>query len=221
MILFAANRGIVAASNAGIAATSPTMSAFSTRTTCWRARAAAVRAGDREESTRSTCSRRGPHRRTRRGSGRSSIRVESRAARTTNCVRTVCWSSGLLQALVGFREGMDGVQTGTWHIRIAEAVPADRIHHLPEVLYHWRCTKARLPPAPTKRIGCWKSSGRSSSTAPRAPARVGGRRFRCLAAGASASRQVVRVPARRWLWSRAGVHRASRRASLKSTLHRP
>lgn len=41
---------------------------------------------------------------------------------------------------VGFREGFDGSQDWDFALRVLEAEPGAKVHHIPFVLYHWRQT---------------------------------------------------------------------------------
>ncbi len=43
-----------------------------------------------------------------------------------------------LRRVGGFREGFEGAQDWDLFLRVADAVPAATIHHVPHVLYHWR-----------------------------------------------------------------------------------
>lgn len=43
-----------------------------------------------------------------------------------------------LRAVGGFRVGFEGAQDWDLALRITDHVPAERIHHIPRVLYHWR-----------------------------------------------------------------------------------
>jgi len=44
----------------------------------------------------------------------------------------------LLEKIGGLRAGFDGSQDYDLALRAAAAIPADRIRHIPEILYHWR-----------------------------------------------------------------------------------
>ena len=43
-----------------------------------------------------------------------------------------------LRAVGGFRVGVEGSQDWDLALRVVETIPADRIRHVPRVLYHWR-----------------------------------------------------------------------------------
>ncbi len=43
-----------------------------------------------------------------------------------------------LRAIGGFREGYEGSQDWDLTLRFVEQLEADRVHHLPKILYHWR-----------------------------------------------------------------------------------
>jgi GT2 family glycosyltransferase len=47
----------------------------------------------------------------------------------------------LVQDVGGFRVGLEGSQDHDLAIRIAEHLPANLIHHIPHILYHWRITE--------------------------------------------------------------------------------
>ncbi|UYO53121.1 glycosyltransferase family 2 protein [Rhodopseudomonas palustris] len=48
------------------------------------------------------------------------------------------YRKSLLDAIGGFREGYEGSQDYDLALRGAGATTPDRIHHIPEILYHWR-----------------------------------------------------------------------------------
>jgi GT2 family glycosyltransferase len=48
----------------------------------------------------------------------------------------------LFEALGGFRKGLEGAQDWDLFLRVSSASTAERIHHIPHVLYHWRATSA-------------------------------------------------------------------------------
>jgi glycosyltransferase involved in cell wall biosynthesis/LmbE family N-acetylglucosaminyl deacetylase len=51
-----------------------------------------------------------------------------------------CYRKSWLDAVGGFREGLDGSQDYDLALRIIEKIPAAQIIHIPHVLYHWRIT---------------------------------------------------------------------------------
>lgn len=48
------------------------------------------------------------------------------------------YRTGLMRAVGGFREGYEGAQDYDLALRCIEAVPAQQVLHIPQVLYHWR-----------------------------------------------------------------------------------
>lgn len=48
------------------------------------------------------------------------------------------YRKSLLDSIGGFREGFEGSQDYDLALRSAHATTPDRIHHIPEILYHWR-----------------------------------------------------------------------------------
>jgi O-antigen biosynthesis protein len=48
------------------------------------------------------------------------------------------YRTNVLRAVGGFRTGVEGSQDWDLALRVAEQVPASTIHHIPDVLYHWR-----------------------------------------------------------------------------------
>ena len=48
------------------------------------------------------------------------------------------YRTALVRAVGGFREGFEGSQDWDLALRVIERLPAEAIHHLPRVLYHWR-----------------------------------------------------------------------------------
>ncbi len=59
----------------------------------------------------------------------------------------------------GFREGFDGSQDWDLLLRLVERVPAEAIHHIPRVLYHWRGTGGSFSQAQSVRA--WNAGRRA------------------------------------------------------------
>lgn len=56
-----------------------------------------------------------------------------------NCISHLgVFRTSRLRQVGGFREGLEGCQDWDVALRVAEAIPASRICHIPKVLYHWR-----------------------------------------------------------------------------------
>jgi glycosyltransferase involved in cell wall biosynthesis/LmbE family N-acetylglucosaminyl deacetylase len=51
-----------------------------------------------------------------------------------------CYRKSWVDAVGGFREGLDGSQDYDLALRIIEQIPSSQIIHIPHVLYHWRIT---------------------------------------------------------------------------------
>ncbi len=52
------------------------------------------------------------------------------------------YKAGLVRAVGGFRQGLEGAQDYDLALRIVETIPAEQVRHIPRVLYHWRMHKA-------------------------------------------------------------------------------
>ncbi|TLD72569.1 glycosyltransferase family 2 protein [Phragmitibacter flavus] len=48
------------------------------------------------------------------------------------------YRTSLIQNLGGFRPGFEGAQDWDLALRVVAAVPPNTIHHIPQILYHWR-----------------------------------------------------------------------------------
>lgn len=60
-----------------------------------------------------------------------------------NLVKHLCVvRRGVLTQVGGFREGFEGSQDYDLVLRVSEATTADRIRHIPAILYHWRRSKS-------------------------------------------------------------------------------
>jgi GT2 family glycosyltransferase len=58
-----------------------------------------------------------------------------------NCVSHVAaYKRAIVQRLGGFREGYEGSQDWDLALRVADHSGADRIGHIPRIMYHWRTT---------------------------------------------------------------------------------
>lgn len=62
--------------------------------------------------------------------------------RSHNYITHFCvYEANLLKQLGGFRKGFEGAQDYDLALRMSEIVSADKIVHIPKVLYHWRVHK--------------------------------------------------------------------------------
>jgi O-antigen biosynthesis protein len=52
------------------------------------------------------------------------------------------YRTSLARRVGGFREGLEGAQDWDFALRVLETSPHARVHHIPFVLYHWRCTSS-------------------------------------------------------------------------------
>ena len=69
--------------------------------------------------------------------------------RATNCVlHLAVVEAGLLRRLGGFRTGTDGAQDWDLAMRVSEVVPRHAVVHVPHVLYHWRVHPASTAAGP-------------------------------------------------------------------------
>jgi glycosyltransferase involved in cell wall biosynthesis len=61
--------------------------------------------------------------------------------RAQNCVSHVAaYKRAIVQRLGGFREGYEGSQDWDLALRVADHSGADRVGHIPKIMYHWRTT---------------------------------------------------------------------------------
>ena len=69
-----------------------------------------------------------------------------------NCISHLgVYEAGMVRALGGFREGMEGSQDWDLALRCIETLDADQIGHVPRVLYHWRAIAGSTALAPQEK----------------------------------------------------------------------
>ncbi len=82
--------------------------------------------------------------------------------RSTNCiVHLCCYRRDLLETVGGVRQGFDGSQDYDVLLRVADALPIDRVGHVARSRYHWRAAEGSVAADPSAKPWAFEAAERA------------------------------------------------------------